>query len=53
MLKADGKADGVFVTLLEPGTLLWFNSTKDVQTTGSGMKLPPYSIESQSLPEPR
>jgi hypothetical protein len=47
MVAADGKADGLFVTLLESGELLWFNSTDHEQSTASGIKIPAVSIVSK------
>jgi hypothetical protein len=49
MVAADGKEDGLFVTLVENDTLLWLNSTDKDQTTSTGTKLPRLSIISAPL----
>jgi hypothetical protein len=48
MVTADGKEDGLFVTLCEPGELLWLNSTKQAVQKGS-TTVPPFGIASQRL----
>jgi hypothetical protein len=50
MVSADGKEDGLFVTLVRDEGLLWFNSKPVEQTLSDGTKLPAISIVSQPLP---
>lgn len=49
MVAADGKEDGVFVTLCAPNELLWLNTTGG-EVTKQGKTLPPHSIVSERLP---
>ena len=49
MVAADGKEDGLFVTLVENDTLLWLNSTDKDQSASTGTKLPRLSINSAPL----
>lgn len=44
MVAADGKDDGLFVTRMSDGTLLWYNSTAKDATSTSGTKLRAISI---------
>jgi hypothetical protein len=49
MVGADGKEDGLFVTLIRDEGLLWFNSKPLEQTTSDGTKVPPVSIVATPL----
>ena len=48
MVAADGKEDGVFVTLCAPNELLWLNTTGG-EVTKRGKTFPPDSIVSERL----
>lgn len=48
MVQADGKEDGVFVTLCAPNELLWLNTTA-AEVKKRGKELPPHSIVSERL----
>ncbi len=48
MISADGKEDGVFVTLCAPDELLWLNTTPE-EVIRRGRTLPPHSIVSDRL----
>ncbi|MCS6829347.1 MAG: beta-galactosidase [Armatimonadota bacterium] len=48
MVAADGKEDGVFVTLCAPNELLWLNTTGS-EVVKRGRALPPHSIVSERL----
>lgn len=49
MVAQDGVEDNVFVTLIEPGELLWLNYTASPATKGAA-KLRPWSIMTAPLP---
>ncbi len=49
MIKADGREDNVFVALVGPRKLIWFNGTgRDIPKNGK--TIPPYSIAKQHIP---
>lgn len=48
MVTQDGKEDNVFVSLCEPGVLVWLNYTDQPQMRG-GLNLPPLSIGERKL----